>query len=99
MPYEVLLDPRAVSDIQQAIDYYEDQRLGLGKAFEMTIDEKINSLTINPFFGIRYDYVRCLPIEKFPFMLHFSLNEEKQMVIIHAVIHTSRNPKIWVKKD
>lgn len=39
-----------------------------------------------------------MPIEKFPYMVHFTVDEKNGIVKILAVIHTSRNPDIWDEK-
>lgn len=31
----------------------------------------------------------------FPFMIHYEVAEKNKIVIISAVLHTSRNPDIW----
>ena len=33
MAYTIVIDPRAIQDIQEAIDYYEEKLPGLGKKF------------------------------------------------------------------
>jgi hypothetical protein len=37
-------------------------------------------------------------IKKFPYMVHFYINEETNVVEVLAVISTLRNPKIWEEK-
>ena len=73
MSFTVLIDPRAIQDIQEAIDYYDNQQIGLGKKFENELNKYLVVLEKNPFFRIRYNHVRCLPMKKFPFMVHFSI--------------------------
>lgn len=34
MPFSIKIDPRAFEDVQESIDFYEDQDVGLGKEFE-----------------------------------------------------------------
>jgi len=34
MPYEIFIEPLALQDIQKAIDYYDEQQIGLGDTFE-----------------------------------------------------------------
>jgi toxin ParE1/3/4 len=62
MAFTTVLDPRAIGDIQQAIDYYEEKQSGLGAKFEDTLNEYLRKLEQHPFFQIRYDNVHCLPI-------------------------------------
>jgi toxin ParE1/3/4 len=69
--FSVNIDPRAIQDIQKAIDYYDEQQIGLGRKFESSLNKYIASLEKNPFFSIRYDQVRCLPLKKFPYQSIF----------------------------
>lgn len=96
--FTIVLDPRAVEDIQESISYYEYQQPDLGKRFESHVDEHLLLLTENPFFQIRYDSVRCLPLATFPHMIHYTVEEENKQVVIHAIFHTSRNPERWKKR-
>ena len=65
MIFDLVIEPRAIHDIQDAIDYYESKQTGLGEYFYQTIDENIERLTKNPFFQIRYKDYHGLPIKKF----------------------------------
>lgn len=98
MAFSLVIDPKAIEDIQQAIDYYDEQQVGLGERFEATLNKHLLSLRKNPFFSLRYDQVRCLPLKKFPYMLHFTVDEENSLVTIRAVFHTSINPQNWEKR-
>lgn len=98
MNYELLIGPKVLSDIQLAFHYYEEQQIGLGLEFETVLHSQFESLKINPYFTIRYDQVRCLPLQKFPYMIHYTVDESALIIRIHAVIHTSRNPQIWTKR-
>jgi len=95
MAFTLFIDMRAISGIQEAIDYYDEQQTGLGKRFEAELNSLLVFLEDNPFFRIRYDHVRCLPMKKFPYMVHFTIDERKQLVVVRAVFHTSVNPQRW----
>ncbi len=98
MKFILELDPRAIKDIQEAIDYYDEQLTGLGEKFETYLNKYIKSLSKNPFFHFRYDNIRCLPLKKFPFMIHYTVDENIKAVYIHAIINTSKDPKeYWLK--
>ncbi len=98
MTYEVVIDPRAVQDIQDAIDYYDEQQDGLGRKFENQLNKHVLTLEENPFFNIRYDVVYCLPLKKFPYMVHFTLDEKNKRVTVRAVFHTSIDPEKWTAR-
>jgi len=77
MHFEIILEPIALMDIQEAIDYYDDQKFGLGEIFENEVNRSLLSLSDIPYYQIRYDKTRCLPLKKFPYMIHYTLDEEK----------------------
>lgn len=95
MSFSIKIEPEAEQDIQEAINWYNKQQTGLGSAFHSSVKTHIKKLITNPFYQVRYDKVRCLPLRIYPFMIHFTVDSENQRIIIHAVLNTSRNPKIW----
>lgn len=97
--YRILIAPEAIEDIQNATDWYNTKLDGLGNNFSNKAKASINALkTLPQKHCLRYDDVRCVLIEKFPFLVHYTINESLKIVEIYAVFHTSRNPKIWEKR-
>lgn len=97
MPFKIFIEPLALEDLQSAIDSYEDKQDGLGKRFLEVFDSHIKGLALNPFFQIRYDNVRCLPMKVFPYMIHFITDENTNSVEVKAVLNTHKNPDKWFK--
>ncbi len=93
--YQILIEPDALQDIQNAIDYYDEELAGLGKKFEQALNKLFISLERSPFYAIRYSEVHCLPLKKFPFMIHFTVDEINLQVVIRAVLHTALSPGKW----
>lgn len=98
MTYLVVIDPVAIEDIQQAVDYYENQQHGLGQRFGSDLDQHLMLLENNPRFRVRYDNVRCLPLAKFPYMIHFTVDHTQHTVTVRAVFHTSIDPENWQER-
>lgn len=97
--YKIYIDRNAVDDIKNAAEWYNLEQKNLGKRFTKQVKLQINSLKLNPCkCSIRYANVRCLLINKFPFQIHYTVDNSTFLVEIYAVIHTSRNPKIWELK-
>jgi toxin ParE1/3/4 len=94
--YSIIIDPRAIREIREAMDYYDEQQAGLGQRFEAELNKNLLKLQKNPFFRIRYDKVRCLPVKKFPYLVHYTVDEANNLIFIHAVFHTSRDPAKWI---
>jgi ParE toxin of type II toxin-antitoxin system, parDE len=97
--YKLKIDEEALQDIQHATDWYNEQLQGLGSRFQKQTKLQINSLKKDaPLYTNRYADVRCMIIKKFPFMVHYTLDSKLLLVEVFAVIHTSRNPKIWEER-
>jgi toxin ParE1/3/4 len=97
MIFEVIIEPRAILDIQDAIDYYESKQSGLGEYFYQVIDEHIEVLTHNPFFQIRYKDYHGFPTKKFPFIIFYFIDENLKTIYILSVFNTSLNPSKYPK--
>jgi hypothetical protein len=98
--YQIKIEERALLDIQQGFDYYEEQQPNLGVRFNNSIFQAFEILRQSPFYQIRYDSFRCLPINKFPFMIHNEVEETSKTIIVYAVINTYRNPSSsWIDKE
>ena len=95
--YNLLLNIRAIEDIQHSIDYYNTQKKGLGKRFLDDINEAFRTLKINPGYQVRNDNVRCYPLNVFPHMVHYTI--EGNSIVVYAVIGIAMNPAVqWTKR-
>lgn len=100
MNYKLKIEVDAFEDIKKARDWYELQSKGLGIRYKNQVIKQINSLNKTPYlFSIKYNEIHCRKIEKFPFLIHYKINEELKMVTIFAVFHTSRSPEIWKRNS
>lgn len=97
--YKISIDVEALEDIQQATNWYNEQCPGLGTNFQNQVKLQINDLKKHALiYAIRYKNVHCNIVKKFPFMIHYTIDEVSNLVKVFAIIHTSRNPKIWKKR-
>ncbi len=88
MSFSVVIEPRALTDIQKAIDYYDEQLPGLGERFNAAVDKHIAAIALNPFYQVRYKDYRALPITKFPYSIVFYTDEVYKVVYVIAVFNT-----------
>ena len=94
--YKSIILPLAKEDIREAALWYEEKQTGLGKRFTGQVREKVSYIKKTPkACNIRYDNVRTAILSVFPFMIHYTIDEDNKTVIISAVLHTSRTPEIW----
>lgn len=85
--------PLAINDIQDIYDWYENKQTGLGEKFLQVLEEAFDELKINPFYQVRYQNVRCRLMNRFPYMIHFSVNENTNVILIGAILNTGRGEK------
>ncbi|WP_264538233.1 type II toxin-antitoxin system RelE/ParE family toxin [Flavobacterium sp. N1736] len=94
--YNIKIDQDALNDLGEIVIWYNNQLQNLGLRFHKQIKSQINSLKNEPYiYTIRYKDVHGMLVKKFPFMIHYTINEESNLVEIFAIFHTSRNPEIW----
>ncbi|WP_420580579.1 type II toxin-antitoxin system RelE/ParE family toxin [Reichenbachiella sp.] len=94
MKYKLVIKPLAEVDLKEIANWYESKKSGLGLAFLEAVDTKIQLLNTNPkAYQKRYKGSRLTLVKRFPYAIHYTL--EKNFIYIHAVLSTSRNPKIW----
>lgn len=95
--YKILFTKEALFDIESAIFWYEDQRIGLSYDFELCLEAGIEEVLRNPeVFQKRYKQVKIRFISRFPYGIHYLFNENSITII--GIFHTSRSPKNWSKR-
>ncbi len=96
MSYEPLFSSEAEMDLEEAVEWYEEQRTGLGLEFSLRFEEALQFLRENPAMYARiYNEVRSVLMKQFSHCIFYLINEQNKEVQIFAVVHTSRNPEIW----
>lgn len=99
MNYTIKITQDAQSDIQDASDWYNNQQSQLGHRFFIQVAETIDYIANNPkLFPIKHQNARQANVSKFPFNVFYLFDEDKKLIVIIAVLHASRNPKIWMKR-
>ena len=97
--FKVKINAAAKIDIQDGIKWYNSKLPGLGISFHQEVKKTIDSIRLIKFFQVRYGEVRCVPVRRFPFMIHFTVDEAKRLISIRAVFHTGMDPRQWEKRD
>ncbi|WP_322551155.1 hypothetical protein [Flavobacterium psychraquaticum] len=91
--FEIEILKRASLEIDEISEYYESLVDGLGTKFYIELSFYIETLHYIPFFEKKYKLIRVLPLKKFPYSIHFSVNESEKIVEIHAVTCDYQNPE------
>ena len=72
--------------------HYESKRKGLGKLFYKEFKNYSSTLNNIPFFQVRYSKIRTISLKKFPYTIHFSVDEKEKIVSIQAVTCDYQDP-------
>ncbi len=83
---------RAKLEIDEAATYYESKSKGLGKLFYLEFKSYRKTLESIPFFEEKYNTVRILPLNKFPYTIHFKVDEIHNIVFILALTSNYQDP-------
>lgn len=91
MTYKLIVKSKALADLENAYDYYEEQSVGLGERFGDELEEMLTYLEKYPqhFPVVKGEYRQAL-INRFPFVVLYKIVGNE--VIVSAVFHTSRDP-------
>ena len=94
MAAELIIAPEARRDIEEAYDWYENRRVGLGEEFLGCVDACIEAICRNPelYAKIFRDYRRGV-VRRFPYAVFYEF--EADTVTVYCVFHTSRDPEKW----
>jgi toxin ParE1/3/4 len=90
--YEIQLQAEAVTDIQNAFDWYEEERAGLGSLFINELEISLGKISENPFFYSSVNnWARKIKVNRFPFLIIYET--ERSAIIVNAVRHIRRRPR------
>jgi plasmid stabilization system protein ParE len=85
----------ALDDLQDALDWYEAQSVGLEQRFSKSVNERIKFIANNPeASSIRAEGFRGAQLKKFPYTIYYDYDDAQQMVYVSAVLHDKRDKKI-----
>jgi len=94
MSHHLVFHPDVQDEVDEAYDWYERQRVGLGDDFLRALDDVFLRLTATPqVHAVIYQNVRRALPRRFPYGVYYRLLANRVEVI--AVQHTRRNPSGW----
>lgn len=92
MSFAVTFRPQALAEIRSARQWYEAQRVGLGREFEDEIAQVVDLLTRSPLlFPVTHHARRRALVRRFPYGLFFQVLETD--VVVLACYHLRRRPR------
>ena len=96
--YRLVSEPRVDIDIENAFRWYENEQTGLGLEFLDELRAAYDRIAEGPFkySQLRSNTRRAL-LKRFPYAVYFAVEEE--IIVVLAVLHTSRDPTEWQRRS
>jgi len=93
----VVFDHDARAEFLEAVQYYEDSQIGLGRRFRVAVESAVKSIAENPFrYRVLHPPFRSYLLLNFPYAIIYCIEPENILII--AVAHTKRKPGYWIKR-
>ena len=94
----IVVLPPAARDIQEAFEWHERQRLGLGEEILDSLQSVIDVTIDHPYaHPVIYRDTRRALLQRFPYGLFYQVHSEQ--IVIVACIHVRRNPPRWQSRS
>lgn len=96
MAAKIVVLREAELELEEAIEWYEARRVGLGGEFLGCVETIFQHVAESPVLHekVKGDYRRVL-VRRFPYAVFYEFDSQTNIVTIYAVFHTSRNPRKW----
>jgi len=86
--------PLMVSDLRNAIRWYDDISVELGNRFRKSVDGRFDAITQRPeSFAFAFEEVRFIRLRRFPYLVLFRLHQNAIHVL--GIFHSASDPERW----
>lgn len=97
MVSKILVRPLAELDLDLAVQWYALENDKLGYQFLHEFRAALLSVSKTPLgFRKRLKSVRAFALKRFPYNIYYLFEQDTLIVI--AILHQKRNPKLWKKR-
>ncbi len=84
-------------EFDEAADWYEQQRAGLGLKFTRAVRRVLDSIAASPLrYPAVHGDVREAPVSGFPYCVYY--RAEATQIVVLSVFHASRDPSTWMSR-
>lgn len=98
MSLPIVFRAEADAEFNEACDWYEAQRAGLGAAFVAEVQQALDRISANPltYACVQADIHKAV-VRRFPFTIFYRPHLDRVEAI--AVFHGRRDPSIWRQRE
>lgn len=93
MLFDINLTQRAINDVENGVEYYNELSENLGFKFADEIDFALQQIAKMPTaYSFRYKNARAKQVNKFPFLIYFIIDDSKTSEEVLRIFNTYQNP-------
>jgi hypothetical protein len=99
MKFKILFHLEAEIEFGESYSWYNEQSDGLGEKFRNAINAVISNIYEHPqhYSKKRFNFREAV-VAIFPFVVVYEIIENRNLIHIASIFHTSRNPKLKYRK-
>ena len=92
MSYKINLSPEVQLDFNLSLEYYLEISPAIALKFKSEFVDTLHKLELNPLLEIHYQDFRFSSLQKFHFVIIYTVDKKLRLLGIIVVFHTSRDP-------
>jgi plasmid stabilization system protein ParE len=94
MSYTYVLHEYAQQDYESSFQWYLERSLPAAENFVAAVDDTLKLICDNPSrWRNQYKNYYELNLKKYPFAIVYSIEPDKELIVVIAIYHHKRNPK------
>ncbi|MAW96088.1 MULTISPECIES: type II toxin-antitoxin system RelE/ParE family toxin [unclassified Leeuwenhoekiella] len=95
MKYRIILFPKVLEDLKEAKKWYAAINPKLAEDFKLEVNKEMDYIAHNPqYYQFKYKELRQSLVNRFPYSIFYKLEKQQRQIIVFAVLHSRRNPKL-----
>lgn len=99
MAYKVFVTPAASKQIEEAVKYYVDHATKkVAMSFLREYRHTVSDILKVRYFQVFYLNYRGRMMKKFPYIIFYTMDERKELIVVKAVFHTAQTPAKYPKE-
>lgn len=99
MSFQIELHPKAIKELTESFQWYEERSAGLGSCFIASVNKRLDEIAEQPDeFSKRKGNCREVTTNVFPYIIIYEILQKKRIVFVSFIFHTKINPTLKYKR-
>jgi len=92
MGYKLEISPVAKANVKEAVAYYKQKvSLKIAQNFVKDYEYTLQKIKQNPFYQTYYKNFRGLPLKKYPYIIFYQIDENRNRIRIKGVFQANQD--------